>query len=75
LLHHDPRVLDALPPAPARAAGRRARGRAMQRLNLTLGGGVVAVFVAAAVLSLAWTPYPVETLDIARRLQGPSAAH
>jgi peptide/nickel transport system permease protein len=47
----------------------------MQRLNLTLGGGVVAVFVAAAVLSLAWTPYPVETLDISRRLQGPSAAH
>ena len=47
----------------------------MQRLNLTLGGAVVAVFVAAALLSLAWTPYPVETLDIARRLQGPSAAH
>ncbi len=43
--------------------------------NLILGGLLSLVFVAAAVLSFAWTPGDVETLDIANRLKPPHAAH
>jgi peptide/nickel transport system permease protein len=43
--------------------------------TLILGGAIVAVFAAAALLSFFWTPYDVTTLDIAGKLQPPSAAH
>jgi peptide/nickel transport system permease protein len=42
---------------------------------LLVGGAIVAAFLAAAVLSLFWTPYDVAALDIAHKLQPPSAAH
>jgi peptide/nickel transport system permease protein len=42
---------------------------------LLAGGGIVAVFVAAGLLSFFWTPYDVAALDIASKLQPPSAAH
>jgi peptide/nickel transport system permease protein len=42
---------------------------------LLVGGAIVAAFLAAAVLSLFWTPYDVAALDIANKLQPPSAAH
>lgn len=42
---------------------------------LVAGGAIVAVFLAAAVLSFFWTPYDITALDIASRLQPPSAAH
>lgn len=45
------------------------------RIGLALGGAVIVAMIVAATLSLVWTPYPVETLDIAARLQPPSAAH
>ncbi len=43
--------------------------------TLVLGAGLALAFVAAALVSFVWTPYDVETLDIAARLQPPSAAH
>ncbi|MBI3710767.1 MAG: ABC transporter permease [Proteobacteria bacterium] len=42
---------------------------------LIAGAAVTLVLVTLAAVSLAWTPYPVTELVIARRLQGPSAAH
>jgi peptide/nickel transport system permease protein len=43
--------------------------------SLALGAAIVAVFVAAAMLSFVWTPYDVTALDIGAKLQPPSAAH
>lgn len=43
--------------------------------SLVIGLAATAVFVALALLSLVWTPYPIAAIDIARRFQGPSAAH
>ena len=47
------------------------------RLPLTLVAGLAltAVLVAAALLSLGWTPHAVESLNIAARLQPASADH
>jgi peptide/nickel transport system permease protein len=43
--------------------------------NLILGLGLTGTFVAAALVSLVWTPYDVTVLDIASKLQKPSQAH
>ena len=40
-----------------------------------IGGVIALIFGAAAVLSFLWTPYDVEPLNIAARLQTPSAEH
>ena len=49
----------------------------MKRLPLTLltGAALTAVFALAALVSLIWTPYPVEGMNIVARLQPPGAAH
>lgn len=49
----------------------------MRRLptNFVLGLVLVSVLVAAALLSLLWTPYPFAAIDVAGKFQGPSAAH
>ena len=39
------------------------------------GAALTGAVAAAALLSLAWTPYPPEAMDIAQRLSPPSAAH
>ncbi|WP_165186508.1 ABC transporter permease [Caulobacter soli] len=44
-------------------------------VSLIVGATIAALFVLAALGSLAWTPYDVAAFDIAHRLQGPSAAH
>jgi len=44
-------------------------------IALTLGLCLTIVFVLAALLSLIWTPYPVEVLDIAARLKPPGDGH
>lgn len=49
--------------------------RARLSPTLIVGGVISIAFVAAALVSLVWTPYDVASFDIARRLQGPSAAH
>jgi peptide/nickel transport system permease protein len=43
--------------------------------TLIVGGVISALFVAAALVSLVWTPYDVTSFDIDQRLHGPSAAH
>ncbi|MDM8168523.1 ABC transporter permease [Roseovarius sp.] len=42
---------------------------------LTFGACLSAVFAGAAVLSFLWVPYDIEALDIANKIQPPSAAH
>jgi peptide/nickel transport system permease protein len=43
--------------------------------KLVTGAAIAAVFAAAALVSFVWTPYDVAALDIAAKLQPPSAAH
>jgi peptide/nickel transport system permease protein len=43
--------------------------------SLMIGLVATAVFLVVGLLSLVWTPYPIEQIDIARRYLGPSAAH
>jgi peptide/nickel transport system permease protein len=49
----------------------RGRGSA----GLMIGLAVTALLVVVALLSLVWTPYPVNVMDIPAKLQAPSAAH
>ena len=42
---------------------------------MKFGAGLAAFFAFAALLSYLWTPYDVAALDIAAKLQPPSAAH
>jgi peptide/nickel transport system permease protein len=49
----------------------RARGNA----SFMLGGGLVAVVVCAAALSLVWTPFPPTAIDVPHRLLEPSSLH
>jgi peptide/nickel transport system permease protein len=44
-------------------------------LSLWLGAVLVAALIAAAAVSLVWTPYPPTAIDIPHRLAAPSAAH
>ncbi|TAJ72462.1 MAG: ABC transporter permease [Phenylobacterium sp.] len=55
-------------PGPATRGGRASAA-------LWLGAALTGLFVAAVLLSLVWTPYPVADLDMAGRLRAPSAAH
>ena len=43
--------------------------------SFLVGGALTILFLFAALLSLFWTPYPVEAINIAGRLQTPSATH
>lgn len=43
--------------------------------SLTIGLVAAAAFALLGLLSLVWTPYPIEQIDIARRFLGPTAAH
>ena len=43
--------------------------------NLILGAILSGLLVAAALLSFVWTPYDVTLIDVAAKLQQPSAAH
>ncbi|WP_102106700.1 ABC transporter permease [Oceaniglobus roseus] len=47
----------------------------MRGRSFLLGAGLSALFVLAALVSLVWTPYDIEVLDIPAKLQPPSAAH
>ena len=42
---------------------------------LVAGAAISAFFLAAALLSFIWTPYPVETLDISARLRSPGGGY
>jgi peptide/nickel transport system permease protein len=55
----------------SRAVAFRARGSA----SLWLGAALVVLLIAAAALSLFWTPYPPAAIDVPHKLAPPSAAH
>ncbi|MTJ06034.1 MAG: ABC transporter permease [Sediminimonas qiaohouensis] len=46
-----------------------------QGRSLLPGAALTLLFAGAAVLSLLWTPYDITALDIANKIQSPSAAH
>jgi peptide/nickel transport system permease protein len=47
----------------------------MSRLRIVIGGGITAIVLVMAVVSLVWTPYAPTGIDILHRLAVPSAAH
>ena len=47
----------------------------MRRRNLRLGAGLTALLLLTAALSLFWTPWPIDAIDLAAKLQAPSRAH
>ncbi|WP_067222064.1 ABC transporter permease [Stappia indica] len=48
---------------------------AAQHKTLVAGAAIVAFVLAAALISLVWTPYPIDVLSVANRLKGPSLTH
>ncbi|MGR3371928.1 MAG: ABC transporter permease [Pseudooceanicola nanhaiensis] len=60
---------------PSQDAPVRAWRLAFRSRSLVLGALLTLVFAAAALISFAWTPYNIETLDIANKIKPPSAAH
>ncbi|MBA5776915.1 ABC transporter permease [Stappia sp. F7233] len=53
---------------------RRLRSHLSSR-SLVVGGAITSLVLAMALLSLVWTPYPIDVLSVADRLKGPSTAH
>src|ERR1017187_640498 len=51
------------------------RPSALRHPSLVLGAVLTALLVAAALLSLLWTPWPVYEVDLALKLQLPSFSH
>ena len=49
--------------------------RLLAHPSLVIGLAATLVFLALGLLSLVWTPYPIEQIDIPRRYLAPSAAH
>ena len=49
--------------------------QALGHRGFVIGGLLSGLFLAVALLSLVWTPHAVTDLNIAGKLQGPSAAH
>lgn len=43
--------------------------------NLKVGAALTLALLLAAVLSLVWTPWPIDEIDLAAQLQPPGAAH
>lgn len=43
--------------------------------SLVIGLGATVIFLVIGVVSLVWTPYPIEQIDIGRRFLGPSGQH
>ena len=49
--------------------------RALRHKSFVIGGVLVALLIATALLSFVWTPYPAAEIDIPNKLQLPSVAH
>lgn len=49
--------------------------RALRHKSFAVGGGLVALLIATALLSFVWTPYSPTELDIPHKLQSPTTAH
>lgn len=57
------------------AARAGATGLLKTHKALVLGSAVVALVLVAALVSLVWTPYPIDVLSVPDRLKGSSLAH
>lgn len=62
-------ALAAAPPAPGFVR------RALRHRSFALGGALTLLLLAAALLSLVWTPWSPYEIDVPNKLQPPSAAH
>lgn len=49
--------------------------RALRHPSFAFGGLLTLALLAAALISLVWTPHPATEIDIPGKLQGPSAVH
>ena len=49
--------------------------RLLSHPSLVIGLAATLLFLAVGLLSLVWTPYPIEQIDIPRRYLAPSATH
>jgi len=49
--------------------------RALHHKSFVVGGVLVALLIAVALLSFVWTPHPAGEIDVPNKLQPPSAAH
>ncbi|RZA04731.1 MAG: ABC transporter permease subunit, partial [Proteobacteria bacterium] len=49
--------------------------RIMTHPSLVIGLGAAALFALLGLLSLLWTPYPIEQIVVAQRFLGPSTEH
>ena len=49
--------------------------RALRHRSFVVGAVLTALLLAAAMLSYLWTPWPPLEMDMANKLQGPSASH
>ena len=49
--------------------------KARRHKSFMIGGALVALLIATALLSLVWTPYAAAEIDVPNKLQAPSAAH
>ncbi len=49
--------------------------RALRHRSFLIGGALSLLLIVTALVSLVWTPWPVTEIAMARKLQGPSAAH
>ena len=58
-------------PLPPAAAWRRA----LRHPSFAIGGALVLLLLATAALSWVWTPHPAAEIDVAHRLELPSASH
>jgi peptide/nickel transport system permease protein len=65
--------MSAVLSAPGMAGGFAAR--ALRHPSFAIGAVLTLLLLAAAVVSLAWSPYPPAEIDIPNKLQGSSAAH
>jgi len=64
--------------APSIASPRPPNGfsrRALRHRSFVVGGALVLIVLAAALLSLLWTPWSAYDIDVASKLRPPSAAH
>lgn len=51
------------------------RARSANNIAAVLGCGLVGLFIAVGLVSIVWTPYNAEFVDVSSRLVGPSLAH
>jgi len=61
--------------APPNAPARGKLAMVLHSRNLMIGLGLVVLFFGAALVSLVWTPHDITVLNIADKLQGPSAKY